>query len=100
MVKAIFDQEVNPQLDGDKFKKYIPRLYYIGQRSIIFNNWTFGYWFLLGVLHSIVVFILPLYIFWENCLNANADNNDMWSFSVSSFTSVMIVRIYFSLTFK
>lgn len=45
----------------------------------------------MGICHALIVFLLPLGIFHENVLNANADNNDMWSFSVASFTSVIII---------
>jgi hypothetical protein len=60
---------VNPDLDGAKFKKYLPKIYYIGQRSAIFNNWTFLYWFIIGICHALIVFLLPLGIFQENVLN-------------------------------
>ena len=30
MVKAIFDQDVNPEIDGHEYKMYMPMLYYIG----------------------------------------------------------------------
>jgi magnesium-transporting ATPase (P-type) len=63
MVKALFDQDINPRLDGDEYKKYLPKLYYIGQRGVIFNGRTFLEWLFFGVLHSIVVFIIPLFIF-------------------------------------
>ena len=69
----------------------MPKLYYIGQRSVIFNNYTFLTWFFFGAAHSLVVFVIPLYAFKESILNENADNDDMWSFSVTSFTSVILI---------
>jgi hypothetical protein len=72
----------------------MPMLYYIGQRSLIFNAKTFAYWLFLGVGHSIIVFVLPLYIYQECLLTRESFNNDLWSFSVSSFTSVILVRIH------
>ncbi len=58
---------------------------------MIFNNWTFIYWILMGVGHALVVFIVPLFIFQENILNRDADNSDLWSFSVTSFTCVIMI---------
>ncbi len=95
MVKALFDQDINPALDGDAYKKYMPKVYYIGQRSLIFNTRNFTYWFLTGVAHSLVVFLLPYGVYLENLMQDEAHNSDMWSFSVSSFTAVMIVRGFY-----
>jgi len=63
MVKALFDQDINPRKDGEEYKRYLPKLYYLGQRCVIFNGWTFLEWLFFGVLHSVVVFVVPLYIF-------------------------------------
>jgi hypothetical protein len=30
MVKAVFDQDINPDKDGEIYKKYLPMLYYVG----------------------------------------------------------------------
>ena len=50
-------------------------------------------------MHSLVVFVVPLYIFQTNILNKDADNNDLWSFSVSSFTAVILVSLFVLITF-
>jgi len=63
MVRALFDQDINTRKDGHEYKKYLPKLYYIGQRSIIFNVPTFLEWLFFGVLHSVVVFLIPLFIY-------------------------------------
>lgn len=71
MVKALFDQDINPRKDGVIYKKYLPKLYYIGQRSVIFNAYTFLEWLFFGLLHSIVVFIVPLFIFRNGLLSSS-----------------------------
>jgi hypothetical protein len=38
MFKALFDYDICYQLDGDSYKAYMPDLYYVGQRSLIFNE--------------------------------------------------------------
>jgi hypothetical protein len=30
MVKALFDQDINYKKDGEAYKKYLPKLYYLG----------------------------------------------------------------------
>ena len=91
--KAVFDLDINPTIDGVYYKKYLPLLYYVGQRSVIFNTKTFLYWIFTGIFHSLVIFLLPYGVFLNNAMNAKANNSDMWSFSVSSFTSVIIVSL-------
>jgi hypothetical protein len=58
---------------------------------VIFNIPTFLEWLFFGVLHSVVVFIVPLFIFEDSLMTSNGQNNDMWSFSVSSFTAVIFI---------
>jgi magnesium-transporting ATPase (P-type) len=38
MFKALFDYDICYQLDGDEYRGYMPDLYYVGQRSLIFNE--------------------------------------------------------------
>ena len=90
-MRALFDEDINPHKDGAIYNKYLPKLYYIGQRSVIFNGYTFLWWLLFGMAHSLVVFVLPLYVFRECLMTQQAQNNDMWSFSVTSFTSVILI---------
>jgi magnesium-transporting ATPase (P-type) len=30
MVKALLDQDINPRIQGAKYRKYMPMLYYLG----------------------------------------------------------------------
>ena len=65
---------------------------------MIFNNWNFLGWVVLGVFHSFLVFIIPWGCYQENILKDDAYNNDMWSFSVASFTAVILI-VTFKLMF-
>jgi len=91
MVRALFDQDINTRKDGNEYKKFLPKLYYMGQRSVIFNYSTFLEWLFFGVLHSVVVFIVPLFIYQDALMTASGENNDMWAFSISSFTAVIFI---------
>lgn len=66
-------------------------LYYVGQRSLIFNARTFIYWFTIGILHALIVFLIPYFVYANSVMNKNAYNNDIWSFSVTSFTAVIFI---------
>jgi len=91
MAKALFEQDVNPSIDGEGYKKFFPRLFYIGQRSLIFNTKNYAIWLVEGVFHSLIVFILPFFIYKRALLTDDSYNNDLWSFSISSFTAVIFI---------
>jgi len=44
-----------------------------------------------AAFHSLVVFLVPFFIFEETILEDDAFNNDFWSFSVTSFTAVIFI---------
>ena len=44
-----------------------------------------------GLIHSLIVFFVPIYHFKEILLSENAENSDLWSFSVTSFTAVILI---------
>ena len=51
-----------------------------------------------GFIHSLIVFFLPLYHFKEVVLGNDAENSDIWSFSVTSFSAVIFI-VTFKLLF-
>ena len=44
-----------------------------------------------GIFSSLIVFLLPWEFYKNNVMHHTAENNDMWSFSVTSFTAVILV---------
>lgn len=91
--KAIFDQDVNPhpELDGPGFKELLPKLYYVGQKSTIFNWHNYFLWVFTGVAHSLIIFILPFYVYNDTILRLDGKSTDLWAFSITSFTSIIFV---------
>jgi len=63
MFKAMCDFDVNPERDGVEMLKYIPYLYYNGQMSLSCNSRVFTTYFLMGCIHSAIVFFIPVYTF-------------------------------------
>jgi magnesium-transporting ATPase (P-type) len=92
--KAVWDQDINPVTDGPGFKSFMPKLYYIGQKSTIFNFKNYFIWVLYGCCHAVIVFVLPYYIFHNGIWQQSGTTADMWIFSVTSFTSLFCVRIF------
>ncbi len=95
MSKAIWEQDVNPESDGKFLIPLLPKLYYIGQKSTIFT-WTNYFIFVFtGICHSVIVFVIPYYVYTFCIIDINGLNPDMWIFSVTSFSSVIFVSLYF-----
>lgn len=63
LIKGIFEQDINYETDGLSYKRFFPKLYYVGQKSMIFNWRNFAIWYVTGLAHSIVIFVIPFYIF-------------------------------------
>ena len=101
MAKALFDQDINPakNMDGTRFRSLIPKLYYVGQKSTVFNWSNYFLWVSEGILHSLIVFLIPYFVFNKSILvGESGHDTDLWTFSITSFSAIIIVRIG-SLTF-
>jgi magnesium-transporting ATPase (P-type) len=86
---------VNPsdELDGQQFKALIPKLYYVGQKSTIFNWANYFAWVFTGVCHSVIVFIFPYFVYNKSILGQDGKDSDLWIFSITSFTAVIFVSL-------
>lgn len=92
VIKATFEQDVNYQMEGDKIKKLYPKLYYIGSKNTIFNWSSYLSINLLGLCHSLIVFLVPWYVFQESkVMNQEGVNSDFWGISFLSFTCLYTV---------
>ena len=80
-------------MEGEQLKQLYPKLYYIGSKSTIFN-WTNYYnHSFLGLIHALICFYFPLYIFQDTNLliSGSGKNTDIWSLSITSFTCLYSV---------
>ena len=94
MAKALFDQDINPgkTMDGTRFRSLLPKLYYVGQKSTVFNWSNYFLWVSEGVLHSLIVFLIPYFVFNKSILvGSSGHDTDLWTFSITSFTAIIIV---------
>jgi magnesium-transporting ATPase (P-type) len=63
LIKGFFEQDVNYITDGQQLKQYMPKLYYLGQRSLIFNWPNYFTWYATGIAHSLIIFLIPYWTF-------------------------------------
>jgi magnesium-transporting ATPase (P-type) len=74
-------------------KPLLPKLYYVGQKSTIFNIPNYLMWIMVGVCHALVIFLVPYFIYLGTVIQSNGETGDMWAFSISSFTAIIIVTL-------
>lgn len=91
LMKAVLEQDINPETDGQFFTTLLPKLYYVGQKSMIFTWSNYLIEMFIGTCHSLLVFFIPLYVFRETIINKNGTNADMWIFSITSFSAIIFV---------
>jgi len=59
MFYALFEKDVCTNIDGIRFKQFIPSLYFVGQRNLAFNPFVYLVWSIVGFLQTLVLFIVP-----------------------------------------
>ena len=62
VIKATFEQDVNYQLEGQQIRNFYPSLYYIGSKKTIFSWNSYIMKNVLGYIHSLIIFMIPIYI--------------------------------------
>ena len=78
-------------------KKYYPALYYIGQHNQIFSANAFYLSVLQGIIHAILIFCVTLYAVPVSALNQYGYESDIWYFSITMYTAiVMVISFLFS----
>ncbi len=74
-------------------KRYYPKLYSIGQKNQIFQDKKFLFWCFQGIVHGIIVFVIQLYVITKDFTSKNGYSPDLWLFSISLYTSIILVII-------
>merc|ERR1711935_332878 len=76
-------------MEGPDIRKFYPSLYYIGAKNTIFNWNNYAFHNLLGLIHSVVIFYIPIYALQESgILLENGHNVDMSAMNLTSFTAM------------
>ena len=81
------------QLDETKkeLRHLIPLTYSLGSENQLFTLRRFILWIANGFFHSFIIFFIPLYAATEGSLNSKGHSHDLWGFSISSFSSIIII---------
>ena len=105
MARALLDKDVIPPTRSychspsntpadaalKNIREQMADVYYVGQQNLIFNWILFLGYIMNGILHSVAIFFIPLYVFEEsNILDSDGHNSDMWSFSITAFTCILL----------
>jgi phospholipid-translocating ATPase len=108
IVRAIFEQDVNfkefIQADTDtnsqkkkivKTNKFLkanfPKLYFIGQKNMIFTNLNFCRWLCQGALETLLLFLVIFYGIQDCTTDAHGYKADIWFHSIIYFTAVIFL---------
>ncbi len=86
MVFALFDQDV-----GRTMSLRWPELYSSGQRRESFNAKLLFRWVLLGMVHSVALFYVPLLAMESEILRTNGVTMGMWGHGTVGYTCALIV---------
>jgi phospholipid-translocating P-type ATPase (flippase) len=74
-----------------ELRHLIPLTYSLGSENQLFTLNRFILWTFNGIFHSFIVFFIPLYAASEGSLNSKGHGHDLWGFSISSFSSIIII---------
>ena len=74
-----------------QLRQKIPLAYSIGKDNKLFTFARFSLWVANGFYHSLIVFFIPLYAAEEGILTESGLNHDLWGFSISSFSAIIII---------
>ena len=86
--KDIIAQECK---DGEYLRKYIPSLFYVGQRNLTYNQIVSGTWLVTGFVQALVIFFIPYFAYQHNIFNKDGLTCDIWLCGLTIFTSLMLV---------
>lgn len=109
MIKGVLEKDIKipERYDGEIMdsqinciiKKNVPKLYALGKHNECFQYSAFIKWLFTGILHSLIVFFLPLYACNKTLTSHKGYQTDFVYFSITSFTCIiLVVSIKFALT--
>ncbi len=102
LIRAAFEQDVNYKKKMNNntgeveirplVKKHFPKLYYIGQKNKIFTQLKFLRSVIQGLVHGALLFLVTFFVLQKATISEDGVTSDMWYFSISLYTSVIVVR--------
>lgn len=68
-------------------------MYYVGQKNTIFTLFNYFSWLKSAVVHALICMYVSYLMFVRKPIVEDGENSDMWAFSVTFFTAIIIVSI-------
>ncbi|CAG9311668.1 unnamed protein product [Blepharisma stoltei] len=75
----------------NKIRDLVPKCYNTGRLNEIFTPYNFSIWIGNGLFHSFIVYFIPFYAAEYGMLTEDGLNHDLWSFSITSFSCVILI---------
>jgi magnesium-transporting ATPase (P-type) len=112
VVRAILDQDLNYKkwsrqqasegtkelAERENLKRNYPIVYMENKKSPYFNGWNFLFWFLQGIIHSMLIFAVCREALRDSILEQGGEVFDMWYFSLTIYTaSILVVDVKLAL---
>lgn len=87
---ALFEQDVNPN-ESETIKKALPNIYKIFRKKDLFSYGNFIYWFIKGLIQSVIIFYVCLYTTDLEAIRSDGFVNGLWGFSVLAYSCTFAV---------
>lgn len=97
IVRAILDQDIyykkykNIVYKNNELRNNYHHLYYVGQQNQIFDKKIISLWIIKGVMTAVIVFYLCLNLSESFMINSEGQNMNLWFFSITIYTVVIMV---------
>lgn len=103
VIRAALDQDVNykefdpKSPDGVKIRpnvrKYLSKLYYVGQKNKLFGEKKFLKSVIQGLLHGVMLFLVTYFALYKTHLDSDGKGVDLYYFNITLYTSIILVKI-------
>jgi len=92
LFKALYEHDIHHIQDRKMpLNNIYPYMYFTGQGNEIFNLKKIAIWFAYGIFHSTIAFFIPFGILQSSILSQNGEIANLWIYSVTSFTCVVVI---------
>jgi len=90
VVRAVFEQDFNPDTDSSFIKRNFPNIYYMSRDGLVFTFRSFILWCFYGIFHAVISFFVTLLFFGPDILIADDGwTAGLWAWSITSFTGIV-----------
>ena len=85
------DVNASEQKDGAAYRRYIPSLYFAGQRNLQYNSFVTILWLSTGTLQAVIIYSVPHYALHGSILSSAGEPCEDQIMGLCMFTSLLFV---------